>query len=294
MAAETYLLLTNQLLTRNNPSVVISAGASAGSVTDNGYNEQCIVKPNFATSWKAPNGTNDNYIAINGGSAGWLGTTAGDRVFFALAYDARGSHQNTITLNSDSTDNPAGTFTQVKATITTVKTAPCVFIASFLLPAGGKQYYRIQLTNANRSGGTILPKLYYAGMYRVSAGDDALRLMTDRNQPTAPGMLEQFGRNGVVEASSMEVYSNKNGSPGQTVEVALKPSRETVWTILRDALYGMNVAQEAFFVQFEGLKNADTANCGLVRVASNKWGSTRQYDAEYDTILYLNTEAQPL
>lgn len=291
-ALESYIYLRNQLLLRINPSVVLTAVASAGAGTNDGYSVEAVSAPNWATPWKAPDSAvNDYYIAIDGGSTGWLGFP--QQIFFIMAYDARGSNQDTITLVSDTTDNPAGTFTQTKRTMTLIKTAPCIAAGSFFVSSPGKRYYRLNLLAANRSGGSVMPKIFHLGVYRVAT--DVFRINTDfAPNTTSPGKLSGFGRNGVVQATSMEVYTNRHGRPGQTVEMSFQPSDEPLWTTVRDALWDLNVNGEAFFVQFEGLINADTAGTCMVRMNGDTFEAQRDNPGLYSTIVSLDTEATPL
>src|SRR5690349_12799765 len=138
------------------------------SSTANGYNREAVRDTSWLQAWKASDGTGDEYIQIDGGSAGWLGTTGGDTITVAIAYDARGCDQTLIKINQDAADNPAGAFATIKGTFTVNTASPNADYLTFLLTGGGKRYYRINLFNADRGGGTKVVPIYAIAFFTSS------------------------------------------------------------------------------------------------------------------------------
>lgn len=283
MPAQTILFLNDKM----NPAVATTSIYGASS-TAAGYNTENVRDADYATAWKPNDGTADEYIQADGGSATWLGVDA-ETVYCAVAYDARGVDQNTIDVWVDAADNPVGTFATLRTTFTLNKTEPTVDYGSFTAGSGGRRYYRLKQLNAGRGGGTKTVKIYWFGLFRASG----VYNIDTGYIADAPGQGEfvQAFNVGVMETAGGAIFTNRNASSFQSVDLTFQPATKTLWEVLRDQFHSISGPHRAFAFQYEGLRNAAKANFQIVRLHGMQWAARRNYRDVYDTTMRLRTEA---
>lgn len=287
MAAETILYLDDQLHYSKSFSSIYGV-----SSTEAGWNKDFVRDPNWTGGWKPANGVADEQIIVDGGSAGWLGTTAGDSISCAIAYDARGCDQLTIGVYHDAADNPAGVFAQLKDTFTINTDGPTVDVVDFAIPAAGKRYVKLSQANADRGGGTKTVPIYgisfygLAHKYNVDTGylQDAI----------GPGDIDMVSQVGVMQTPAGLLYTNKNGRTFQEFDLPFSRGSAALYAVIRDEMVNLDGPNRTFYLNFDGLTNYALSNFQMVRLASSRWTTTREYRDYYDMRIRLRTEPGPL
>lgn len=282
MPVNTILMLADQM---HASKTAVSVSASA---TQAGYHVDNVRDTSWAGAWKPTDGTADEYIQIDGGSAGWLGTTLNDEITVAIAYDGRGAHQTLIKVTNDAADSPVGTFLQIKATFATVNTVgPTVDYVTLSLASGGKRYYRIAMFNSDRGGGTICPKIYAVAMFRPG---DVHNLEAEYpNEAIGAGGWSSISKVSEVLTAGGIPFSNKRGSTDQALDLTFLPASSSWWTTLRDQFYALNVNGRAFWLQHTGLRNDVKADFQMVMVDGPRYASQRQIPNQFNTSIPLRT-----
>jgi hypothetical protein len=260
----------------------------AVSSTEYGYSAENVRDTNMTNAWKPANGTADEYLTLDGGSAGWLGSVAGTVITVALAYDASGADQTLVRVLTDTADSPTGGFTQIKATFTVNAGGRTSDYVTLTIPTGGKRYYRLAQTNADRGGGTKTAKIFAWSMFRPA---DLFNLETDyTSDHPGPGRYTQFDTVALMKLMGGGIATNREASGGQEFEVFFDEATKELWERLRDWHFYIGGSLRAFFVQYEGLRNYAKANFSMVRFADESWSSTRRLMDQYGTPIRLRTE----
>lgn len=262
------------------------------SSTASGYNKEAVRDTNWLQAWKPSDGTADEYIQIDGGSAGWLGTTGGAPIHVAIAYDARGCDQTLIKIVEDSADNPAGTFVVNKDTFATLNTSrPCEDYVDFLLSGGGKRYYRIYQYNADRGGGTKTVPIYAIAFF-TAAQVYVMDTEYVGNSP-APGDYNMGSHVGRGETAGGMAQTNRNGAEFEEFEVNMARATAALWDALRAHWTGWHGGPaRPYWLQYDGLINPAKADFAMVRQLTMT--SRRIPKQVYDTRLRFETVGKPI
>lgn len=268
-----------------NPSVY------SVSTTASGYNSQNVRDTSWLGAWKPADSTNDEYLQVDGFSAGWLGTTGGDTIHVAIAYDARGCDQTTIKIMTDAADNPAGAFNTTKATFTVNTAGPTVAYVTFLLSASGKRYYRILQLNADRGGGTKTIPIYAISFF-TAAEVHVLDTEYLGDSP-APGDYSLGSVAGVGETAGGMWQTNLNGPAYQEFEINLDRASTTLWNMLTyQWLTWSRGPNRALWLQYDGIVNNALADFGMVYMTG--FQTTRPQKDQYSMRLRFRTCGKPL
>jgi hypothetical protein len=288
MAAQTILFVGDKFHFSQTAASVYSV-----SSTQNGYNKEAVRDTNWLWAWKPSDGTSDEHLQVDGGSAGWLGTTGGATIHCAIAYDARGCDQTLIKVNQDAADNPAGTFSTIKGTFTVNTTAPTVDYLTFLLTTSGKQYYRLAQFNADRGGGSKTIKIYGLAFFTAS---EVYNIDTGYPQsPPGAGAYDFMANVGVATSAGGMDWTNVNGTPYQEAEVNIQRATATLWQALRSQFMSWHQGNARnFWLQYDGIQNAAKDSFGMVSLTQPGYGSRRVLRDLYDTRLRIRTVAKPL
>jgi len=275
----------------------LHASQSAASIhsvssTENGYNMHAVRDTSWKDAWKPVNGTADEYLQIDGGSAGWLGTTGGDPIHWAIAYDARGADQTLIKVNQDAADAVGGAFVTIKGTFATLGTnRPTEDYLSFLLTGGGKRYYRVYQFNADRGGGTKTVPIYAIAVFTATE----VHIIDTEYLGNSPGPGEYgLGANvGLAESAGGMEESNVNGPPYQEVEINFGRATQALWdAITSHYMTWNNGSARPIWLQYEGLYNDVKADFAMVRQMN--FASRRPQKDQYDTRLQFRTVGKPI
>jgi hypothetical protein len=268
-----------------------SAAVHSVSSTDNGYNQEAVRDTNWLWAWKPDDGVADEYIQIDGGSAGWLGTSG--TVYCAIAYDARGADQTAIKIYEDTADAEGGTFATLKDTFTLNATAPTVEYLDFTLTASGKRYYRVTQLNADRGGGNNTVPIYSIAFFTAA---EVYNIDTGYPQ-SPPGVgAYDFGSNvGVAPTAGGMQWSNVNGTPYQEFDINIARATSALWQAMRSQFVNWHQGNARnFWLQYDGLDNAAMADFDMVSLVGPGYGSRRVIRDLYDTRLRVRTAARPL
>lgn len=291
MAVETFFFF-DDLVHYSNTALSIAAGASAGSATDpNGdYDDQYPRDTNLFRSWKPPDGTADNWLQVDGGSTTWIGATPGLTQYWIIAYDARGADQTNMTIQQDTADNPAGSFTTQRSLISFQTAAPGIVVVSFPISSPTKRYYRLLQANANRGGGTKTAKIMGVSAFAAAT---VARVQTDYKEATGPGEIQAIAKVGAAESRGGFMVTNKWGSSVQEVELNFNPLLPALWTLLRDKFMDLGRSR-SFYLQMCGLQNAHDSvtntEAALCRVTKD-FSTDRKYADNYSASIKVVTES---
>lgn len=291
MAVDTLLFLNDKL--HYSTGVVVTAVASSGSASDAGYDPAFVQDTNWMEGWKGPDGTADFYLAIDGLVNTWINSSATGTVYFVIAYDARNSDQITLRLKSDAADNPAGAFAEAPATYALLNTLPTVDVFTFTLPAL-RRYYRLQLLNSDRGGGTRLPKIMSLGVYLL--GTDVFQVSSSwPGLEVGAGGLRMIAPSHDPPLLGGAVYNPSTGDPTMELDVHFYPQPPAMWATMRDMLNAMAINNRNFYIRFTGAKSdAGMTELVMVRVSGDSWSTDRRSVAVHDTKLSVTTAARPL
>jgi len=285
MPAQTILFLGDKLHKSQSAASIYSVSSTA-----NGFNSEMVRDTAWTGAWKPSDGTSDEYIQIDGGSAGWLGSV-GETAYIAIAYDARGADQTTILVYQDVADSPVGAFVTSRATFTLDTTAPCVDYVSFPVSTGGRQYYRLTQLNAARGGGTKTVPIYAAACFSAT---EAYVIDTDYpGHEVGPGGMDSVSQVGIMDTAGGLTYANANGRTFQEFDLTFTSANVTLWSALRDALAAQDGPSRCFWAQYAGLRNPAKADFQMVRQVGMRWSASREYPDEYDTIIRVRSEPGP-
>ena len=293
MALSNTTLFFNDLLHQDVSTSVVTAGASAGSDTENGWSVNQVRYSDNMRGWKPPNGANDNWIQIDGGSTTWAGS-AGQYIWWAAAADTRGVTAGGLRVYQDISDNPAGTFSTYRTSLPVpMANSPVVSYATHVLSP--KQYYRIKQLNVDRGGSTVTIPIY-----RLSAYAEASLFKIHSASPyvtdiAGPGELALTSRAAIQETLAGMILSNKTGWNSIEFELTFRPASETLWQNLSDQLYNIGISKQSIFMIFEGLDDrGNDRNACYARVVGGAWNATRAVQGAYDTTIIFRTEAFPI
>lgn len=273
--ADTILFWNNKLHSSQLTRVITASSIAQGFAVEN------VREADLVSAWK-PNdsASTTEWLKADGATTGWLG--AGPALCFAaIAYDARGSNQNVLTLQTDSVDDGAfgGTLTP-QWTHTMDKTALGQAFVAFTCP--NKRWFRLTQLGTDRSGGSVTAKIHYWGMYALT---DITQLATDfpGDSEAAYGMRPIFrvSREQTVGDVSM---LNQYASHGMDFDISLDPVSDAMWQVIRDQLYSIGGPLTALFIQKEGIKNPAQASFALSRMVEQKWTSERRFLGSYHQI----------
>lgn len=279
MAATTILMINDKLHLSVSASSILSSTS-----TQAGYHQDNVRDTNFANAWKPVDGASDQQIVCDGGSSGWIAAGA---FYVAIAYDARGCDQNTILLQQDSLDNPAFSNTvTTKATFTLDKRGPTVDYVA-VLSNSNKRYYRLMQANSARGGGTKTVPIYAWAMIDPTNIEDLTNYPADA---IGPGNIDMSSKVAFMWTAGGIPYTNRFGSVDQEFDLVFPRASAGLYADLRDALFGLNNNNRAFWMQLEGLRNYATPNFQMVRLRSSKWGGVRPYVDQYETLIPMMTE----
>jgi len=268
-----------------NPSV------HSVSTTANGFNKENVRDTSWLGAWKPADSTNDEYLQIDGGSAGWLGTTGGDIITVAIAYDARGCDQTTIKIATDAADAAGGAFVQLKGTFTLNTAGPTVDYITISLAASGKRYYRVYQYNADRGGLTKTVPIYAIAIF--TAAEVHILDTEYLSDAPGPGDYTPGAIVGVGETAGGMWQTNLNGPAYQEFDVNLDRATSTLWNVL---LYQWMTwsrgPSRAVWLQYEGIVNNALANFGMVYMTG--FQTTRPLKDQYSTRLRFRTAGKPI
>jgi hypothetical protein len=259
----------------------------AASSVANGFSKDAVRRTDWKTAWKPSDGAGDEYLEANGGSQTWLGSTGGDDIAVALAYDARGCDQDEIQLVRESAEG-SGIWTSSPLAFTINKSGPTVDIQTFNLSSGGRTKYRLYQYASGRSGAaTKTCRIFGWSMYAV-AGYHTIG--TDDSNATGAGGLRLVAHTGIFRALTGQVATNQNAAASQAFDLPFQPGTETLFEKLRDEFFARGGPGRAFYIQFQGLENPAKANVGMVRLDGRSYGGSRSVRDEYDIGIPLKTE----
>lgn len=286
--ADLYLFL-NDRLHISNPSGLSPAPVLTASSTVAGYAPDNVREADLTKAWK-PNDstTTDEWLKVDGGSTSWTGSGV---TYAVLAWDSRGSDQDTVKLQVDSVDDGAfgGTIT-TKATWAVGSNKSEVTMQWVGFGASAKRWWRLFQAGNERTEttGSVTAKILVWGMFEVT--NDLLRLSID-----FPGlgegvyrMSQRYGVN-VSRAVAGQPFTNKYSEMTQRFVVVWRPGTDALFTAVRDRLAAMNGMGRAIFVIKEGLHNLAQANIGLCRLTGN-WDAVKNFDGQYEIELELETQ----
>jgi len=292
MAAQTILFVGDELHFSN------SAASVTVSSTENGYNKESVRDTSWNEAWKPDDGSSNEWIKIDGGSQTWLGSVGQD-MYFAVAYDARGSGQSSLYLRWDAADDPNFTSIQNEHIFTVNTTGPtcdyCKVTLSDTTQAGADtppRYWRLDQLVADRTGTTTI-KIYAVAFFK-----DTSTYILDTEYPQVspgPGAYDFLSRVGVAESAGGMDWTNVNGTPFQEFDLNLDRAPVALWQALRTQFlsWHQGVARK-FWMQYEGIYTDALANFGMVGFASAGYGTIRVLKDKYDTNLRFRTAPKPL
>jgi hypothetical protein len=267
-----------------------AASVHSVSSTANGYNKEAVRDTSWLQAWKPSDGTGDEYLQVDGGSATWIGNAL-DTAYLAIAYDARGCDQNTITLFQDAADNPAGAFATLRSTFTVNKTAPTVDYLSFVISTSGRRYYRIYQKNADRGGGTKVIPIYAIAFFSAAEVYDIDANYT--SDAPGPGGYSLISTVGQGQTAGGLIQTNKNGRSYQEFDVTFDKATATLFDALNaNFLNWEDGPARSVWLQYEGIVNAAKADFGMVKVLGQE--SSRQYVDQNDMSLRVRTMTGPI
>jgi hypothetical protein len=284
MAVETRLFLDDKMHAWKPDPAMHSASSTAEGSIEN------LRDTTYANWWKPNDGTSDEWVMVDGGSIGWLGTTGGATIYVAMSYDASGADQTSIGLQQDTSDNPAGAFGTNRASFTLNPFGPTDDYKTFLLTTNGKRYYRLYQFNAARGGGTRTAKIYSWSMFTA--------VVTVKPNPGAsvnsfsPHPANVQANTGVVVSPGGFPFTNRLAAPQQDFHLNVKRIQtKAVWAAIVDAVQDAGCGARNFYMQFSGLKNHALDDFAMVRIQGSRWSAGRPMVDNFDITIPLVTEA---
>lgn len=274
MAADTVLFWNNKLHSSQLTRVITASSIASGFALENAREADLV------SAWK-PNdsASTDEWLKADGAATNFLGTGPA-LAFVAVAYDARNSNQNVLTLQTDNADTGAFAATTPVWAHTMDKTAMGMAFTSFASP--NKRWYRLAQLGTDRSAGNVTAKIFYWAMFAVT---DITQVSTD-----FPGDSEStYGMRPIFRVSREETVAdvsmlNQYAAHGMDFDVSLDPISDAMWALIRDQLYSIGGPLTAIFLQKEGIKNPAQANFSLCRMVDQKWSSERRFLGTYHGI----------
>lgn len=283
MPVETILFLDNKVDPSNTALSIHSA-----SSTENGYSTENVRDTDYSTAWKPSDSSSDEYIQLDGGAAGFLGNSP-DTNYMVIGYDARGVQQTTIRVRTDSGDNPAGAFSENRATFTLNASGPTCAWASTGAASTGRRYWRILQLNSERGGGTKTCPIFFAALYNSVTG--VFSIDSDfPGESIDAARLDSSYNVAIAKSVGGHVLTNRIAKGQQDFDLVFDPASLTLWETLRDQFFAMDGPHRAWPIQIQGLRNYALANFQLVRIDGNRWGSRRGYVDTYPASIPLVTE----
>lgn len=259
------------------------------STTQSGYAPEYVRQADLFYAWKpSDSASTDEWLKIDGGTTTWLGN-ATTTAYFAVAYDARSSNQNSIQLQSHSLDD--GTFTggtlTDQVTHTFDKTKITCFYSSFAIPSTAKRYYRLIQKGANRSGGNVTAKILYWAMFQTNDITSIQRDFPAHAESSYP--IDSSYMVSRMQGAGGANINNKFAAPGYEFKVSMSPALDTLFKTIRDQFEGIGGWQRAIFLQKTGIPNAALSDFFLVRLKDN-WKSDRSYQDQSEVSIPMKTE----
>lgn len=282
MPAETILFLDDKAHAwQSGPSVY---GVSS---TAPGYSPEAVRDISYSNAWKPNDSAVDEYIQYDLGTASWLGTTGGDTIYVVVAYDSTGSDQSSFSILQDGGDNPAGTFSSLRATFNISSGGPTSDTVSFLLTGGGKRYYRLSQPNSARGGGTRTAKIFNWGFYRALG---VVRIEDYQGGNTSPGASDLLDMVGSRPGPSGFNNVQASARMRHEFEIHIRRAKKPLWTDLVNGFHLAGAGARACYAQYEGLKNIALPTFQMARVADMRWAMRRPYVDECEVSIPMRTE----
>lgn len=276
------------LFIKDSCNIEESSVSFSASSTKNGYAVDNAREADLVKAWQPSDGTSDQYIQVDGGSTGWVGS--GTDFYIAVAYDARGAHQTAIRIQYDAADNPAFTSPTTMATITLNASGVACDFLNPAHPIPAKRYYRAMQLNSDRGGGTVCAKILSLAFFNRT---NVLRFGT-----TYPGnsqgaySVSQIFRVTRSKTAVGGALTNSYAAPGHAFSIGFQPGGNALYEDLVDRLGAVGGPARAFFAQKEGIRgNPAKQNFFMVRQASNYWEASKEYDEDYNMALTFETES---
>lgn len=268
--------------------ISVASTVRTASSTAAGYAIDNSREADLARAHKHSDGTSDEYLMDDGGSTSWLGST-GQTAWALVMYDARGADETTINLNVDGSDLPGGTFATTKGSASLQNSEVGCAVIQFTISSPAKRYYRLYQFNSNRGGGTKCAKI----LYWANVGESGAVRVTDTGYLTdylAPYRISQVDRHGLLQTVGGATFSNKWAEGGEVFTVAFDAATKQAWQAFRDLFRKTGGIGRAYFVQFEGLRNAGpSANSFLAQPTSGIREARVGYPDQYIMEIEMET-----
>lgn len=285
MANDVIFFWTDQLHSSQSTPILTA------SSTQLGYASEFAREADLFRAWKpVDSASTDEWLKADGGSLGWMGAV-GTTAYVAVSYDARGSNQSMLTLQTHSLDD--GTFTG--GTLTTVASHTMAtdkiacWYTTFVLPNPTKRYYRLIQKGTDRIGGSVTAKIFDWAMFRSS---DVLSFVRDFPGHSESGYpLNSLFRVSQMQGSGGLVIANKFAAPGYDFTISIKPASDAVFKTIRDQFDAIGGWQRAIYVSKTGIPNSTlgTQDFFLCRL-SQDWSSSRRYLNQSEMLIPMRTE----
>ena len=260
------------------------AGTWTASSTASGYAVDNAREADLVKAWKPSDGAADGTLEFDPTTDSDVGTS-GNQCYMAVAYDARGSHQDLIKLQAFN-----GAWVTI-STITTDKTGVWCNYGSFAMPATPYQKYRVAQLVADRSGGagTITAKIFSFAMFNTAL-NDMIRLGTDFSSDTeANYRVSQVYRVGYGTTAGAHRVANEYAKPGQRFGVSFGPASRSLWDRITADLHRIGGTKRSIYIQKTGLYNPSQGSLYMCRLTSNEWTADLPYLDQYGMSLEFET-----
>ncbi len=262
-------------------TIFTSSSTASGYAVDN-TRETDLVKP-----WKPNDGTADEWLKADGGSAGWLGGGFAT-IACCVAYDARAADQNIVRLQVGVVDDGAFATPADFAVFTLNKTRVACDYSIFTGPgAPGRRYWRLAQLNSDRSGGTRPAKILNLALFQIGG---IVRIGGTEYPKDTPGEsdIQESYQVAMARTAGGVPISNKYSETGQRVMVRYSPATDAMQTALRDLLFLSAGSNRNIYAQLDGLSNPPKADFFMVRLLEN-WTSSRRFVGQLETTLSWHT-----
>ena len=290
MAAKDLILFWDD---RNH--ITSGVGAMTPDGTAAGAHADHVREADFSRYWSPLGVGGDHWIRVDGQTRTWLGTV-GQTAAFCIAYDARGSNQDIIRLQYDSTDNSAFPVPTNAASFTLDKSRVSCDYAAIVLPDNDSvgtnppRYWRLFMDDADRSGGNVMPKIYCWGAFMRTG----YTVVSADYVSDAQGIHEyqDFYRISVGRTVGDVAFTAKYGAPGTIVSYTFGPGTEALWTKIRTSFRNNDGPHRAMFAQLTGPLNTPIDGFYMVRLrnmiaASRDYGENVGFRIEFETLAWL-------
>lgn len=264
----------------------------SASTVANGYAIDNAREADLQLAWKpADSASTDEWLKVDGGSVGWMGSPAAT-AYFAVAYDARGSNQDFITLQTHSLDDGTfvgGSLENAFAPVALNKTGVICWYTAFAVHNPVRRYYRLIQKGTDRSGGSVTAKILSWAMFQPS--DVTFMGIDFPAQSEGEYDLDPVYRTALLRGGGGMIYSNSFASPGESFRTTFKQGKDALYQKVRDQFSAIGGPARAIYVQKEGLSNPVLGSFFMCRLDAEWWKSHRRYRNQSDLSIPMVTES---